>query len=82
MTNYLHTVGKLPETIISLIEKTEPKDMRFIGVTEATELGLLEPPAWGGGAPIGKAAETNYRKPDVDHTGNSSVRQCAHCDLG
>jgi len=44
MTNYLHTVGKLPETIISFIEKTESKDMHFIGVTEATELGLLEPP--------------------------------------
>jgi len=44
MTNYLLSLGpNVPEAIISFIEKTEPKAMHYIGVTEATELGLLKP---------------------------------------
>ena len=47
MTNYLLSLGpNVPEAIISFIEKTEPKAIHYIGVTEATELGLLEPQPW------------------------------------
>jgi len=47
MTNYLLSLGPyyVPETIISFIEKTEPKAMRYIGVSEATETGLLKLPS-------------------------------------
>jgi hypothetical protein len=44
----------MPETIISFIEKTEPKAIHYIGVTEATELGLLKPRSGGLELPLGK----------------------------
>jgi hypothetical protein len=56
MANYLLSLGPyyVPEAIISFIEKIEPKDMRYIGVTEATERGLLKLPTSELELPLGK----------------------------
>jgi hypothetical protein len=42
MTNFLRSLG-ISEAVVSLIEETEPRDMRYIDVDEAIKLGLIEP---------------------------------------
>jgi hypothetical protein len=41
MIQFLRTLGNVPEAVLSLIEATEPRDIRWITRHEAGEMGLV-----------------------------------------
>jgi hypothetical protein len=41
MTGYLRGLGNVPEAVIDMVDRTAPTRMRYIGLDEATMLGLV-----------------------------------------